>query len=204
MRCSVEHESLSITTLMFCERQKAKVLNIFPPDEPESEYVWSPVLFELPATASSSGSARPLIGQEEGLEDSCFCCLELVPVSGIKLGMWSWPHAELCSLLTSTSGESFQVLFSWLSPNEPLGEQLHFCQKGLAKDSKNEHQMEGVPSKGRSGRRCMAGGGVSSEQVELMENPGAAGSSGSVTSTVALLCHKAATSALLICQRGHW
>ena len=30
MKCSVEQESLSITTVMFCEREKAKVLRIIP------------------------------------------------------------------------------------------------------------------------------------------------------------------------------
>ena len=28
MKCSVEHENLAITTVMFCEREKAKVLRI--------------------------------------------------------------------------------------------------------------------------------------------------------------------------------
>ena len=74
-------------------------------DEPESEDAQSSVLFDLPATASSSGSAGPLVGLEEGLEDSCFCCLESVPVSGVILGIWSSPCVEQCSLPTSTSGE---------------------------------------------------------------------------------------------------
>ena len=39
--------------------------------------------------------------------------------------------------------------------------------------------------KGRSGRKGVAGGGVSVECVGLLERPGAHGSSGSVTSTVA-------------------
>ena len=43
---------------------------MFPLDEPESENVWSLVLFELPVTTSSSGWASSLMGLEEGLEDS--------------------------------------------------------------------------------------------------------------------------------------
>ena len=77
---------------------------MFSLDKSGSEDVWSLVLFTLPATASSSGSARPLMGLEEGLEDSCLCHLEPVLVSGVKSGIWSSPHVQLCSLSTSTSG----------------------------------------------------------------------------------------------------
>ena len=64
---------------------------MFPFDKPESEDVWSSVLFKLLATASSSGLVGPLMGLEEGLEDSCLCYLEPVPVSGVKLGVWLLP-----------------------------------------------------------------------------------------------------------------
>ena len=73
-------------------------------DEPESEDAWSLVLFELPVTVLSSDSAGPLVGLEEGLEDSCLCHLEPVLVSSVKLGIWSLPCVELCSLLASNSG----------------------------------------------------------------------------------------------------
>ena len=69
---------------------------MFPFDDPESEDVWFSVLFKLPATTSSLKSAGSLMGLEEGLEDSCLWCLELVPVSGVKLGVWSLPCVELC------------------------------------------------------------------------------------------------------------
>ena len=44
----------------------------------------------------------------------------------------------------------------------------HFCWEGLARDSKNGHPMEGVPSKGRSGRRGVVEGGVLGKQVGLL------------------------------------
>ena len=131
----------------------------FPLDKPKSEDVQSLVLFELPVTTSSSGLARPLMELQEGLEDSCLCHLEPVPFSGIKSGVWSLPHAELCSLLTSTSGESFWVFFSWWSLKEPLGGQPYFYWEGPARDSKNEYPMEGATSKGRCSRKGMAEGG---------------------------------------------
>ena len=56
---------------------------MFPLDNPESEDVWSPVLFGLPVTASSSGSVGFLMGLEEGLEDSCLYHPELVLISGV-------------------------------------------------------------------------------------------------------------------------
>ena len=92
------------------ERQSLEAMSrsesaMFPFDKPESEDVWSSVLFELPATASSSGSAGPLVGLEEGLDNPSLCHLGLDLVSGVKLGIWSLPSVELCSLLTSTSGE---------------------------------------------------------------------------------------------------
>ena len=85
---------------------------MFPFDKPESEDVWSSVLFELPVTASSSGTAGPLVGLEEGMEDSCPCCLKLVLVSGVKLGIWLSPCVELCSLPTSTSWEVMWVFLA--------------------------------------------------------------------------------------------
>ena len=74
------------------ERQSPEAVSksesaMFPLDEPESEDVWSLVLFELPAAASSSGLARALMGPEGGLEDSCLHCPELVLGSGINSGM---------------------------------------------------------------------------------------------------------------------
>ena len=53
------------------ERQSSEAVSksesaMFPLDEPESEYVWSPVLLELPVAALSSGSARGLMGLEGG------------------------------------------------------------------------------------------------------------------------------------------
>ena len=58
------------------ERQSPEAMSrsesaMFPFDKPESEDVWSSVLFALPVTASSSGSAGPLVGLKERLEDSC-------------------------------------------------------------------------------------------------------------------------------------
>ena len=162
---------------------------MFPLEKPESEDVLCLVLFELPATTLSSGSARALMKLEERLEDSCLCHPEPVLVSGIRSGMWSSPHVDLW------------VLFLWWPPKEP-----HFCWEGLARDSKNECPMEGVPSKGRSGRRGMVGGWFSGEWVGLLESPGAVSSSQSVTSAVAgvvSLCHSAATSASPIWWRGH-
>ena len=50
---------------------------MFPFDEAESEDAQSSVLFELPVTASSSRLAWHLVGLQEGLEDSCLCCLDL-------------------------------------------------------------------------------------------------------------------------------
>ena len=64
---------------------------MFPFDKPELEDVQSLVLFELPVATSSTELAGPLVGLEERLEDSCLCCLELVPVSGVKSGVWSSP-----------------------------------------------------------------------------------------------------------------
>ena len=58
-----------------------------PLDETEFEYVWSLVLFELPASILSSGLVRASMRLEGGLEDSCLHCPELGPVSGINLGM---------------------------------------------------------------------------------------------------------------------
>ena len=53
-----------------------------PLDDLESEDTWSLVLLELPATTSSSGSASPLVGLEEGLGGSHHGCL------GDSPGLW--------------------------------------------------------------------------------------------------------------------
>ena len=60
------------------ERQSQEVISrlesaTFPCDKLESKD--ASVLIELPATASSSGLAGPLVGLEEVLEDSCLCHL---------------------------------------------------------------------------------------------------------------------------------
>ena len=88
------------------ERQSLKAVSssestMFAFDKPEPEDVQSSVLFELPATALSSGLAGPLVG----LEDSCPCCLKLVLVSSVKSGIWSSACVELCLLPISTFGE---------------------------------------------------------------------------------------------------
>ena len=97
------------------ERQSPEAVSrsesaMFPLDDPKSEDVQSLVLFELPVTVSSSELARPLMGLEDGLEDSCLCHLESVPAPGVKPGILSLPCMELCSLPTSTTGEQTQVL----------------------------------------------------------------------------------------------
>ena len=99
------------------ERQSPEAVSrsesaMFPLDQPEPEDIQSSVLFELPVTASSLGSARPVMGLEEELEDSCLCKPEQVLVSGVKSGIWLSTHVELCSLPTSTSGEVRWVLLS--------------------------------------------------------------------------------------------
>ena len=76
------------------ERQSLEAVSrsesaMFPLDKPESEDLWSPVLFELPVTASSLGLAGPLMGLKEGLEDSCLCQLEPIPDFGVKLDQGS-------------------------------------------------------------------------------------------------------------------
>ena len=83
-----------------------------PLDDMESEDTWSLVVLELLATASSSGSASPLVGLVEGLGHSHCCFPESVLVSGVGLGIWSSPHVELCSLPTSTAGEVMRVLLT--------------------------------------------------------------------------------------------
>ena len=98
-----EQERQSLEAVLRSESTK------FPLDKPESEDAWSTVLFQLPATAKSSGLASPPMGVEEGLEDSCLCCPELVLVSGFKSGIWSSPHVELCSLPILTLLEVTQV-----------------------------------------------------------------------------------------------
>ena len=70
-----------------------------PSDEPESEGVQSSVLFGLPVTALSLGSAGPPVGLGEGPGD--FCLGHLGPVWSVRSGIWSLPCGELCSLPTS-------------------------------------------------------------------------------------------------------
>ena len=74
-------------------------------DNSESEEVWSPVPFELPARNPSSRSTVALVGLERGLAGSCPHCAKLGLASSTNLGVFSSPQAKLCSLLTSTSGE---------------------------------------------------------------------------------------------------
>ena len=84
----------------------------FPLNKPESEDAWSLVLLELSTTAPLSGSASPPMGLKEGLDDSHLCCLEPVLVSGVKSGVCSLHHVELCSFPASTLGEVTQVLLA--------------------------------------------------------------------------------------------
>ena len=81
------------------------------PLDPGSEDTWSLVFLWLPAATSLLGSAGPPVGLEEGLRDYYHCFSESVPVSGVGSGIWSMPCVELCSLLTSTSGEVTWDLF---------------------------------------------------------------------------------------------
>ena len=85
------------------ERQSSAAVSslesaMFPLDKPESEDVWSLVFLELPTTASSSGLARPLMRLEEGLEDFCLCCLELVLVTGVVRCMVIIPCGAVLTL----------------------------------------------------------------------------------------------------------
>ena len=83
---------------------------MFPLDGPGSDDVWSLVFFRLPATDSSSGLTGPLMGLEEGLEDSfVIVAWELDLDSGVKFSVWQSPCVELCSLPTSTSWEVMGV-----------------------------------------------------------------------------------------------
>ena len=85
----------------------------------------------------------PSMELDEGLEDSYLCCPELVLVSGVKAGIWSLPHVELCSLPTSTLGEVTQVLLLWGKSSEPLQEWSHFsCEEMVGRLGK------GCPTKG--------------------------------------------------------
>ena len=142
---------------------------IFPFDE--SEDASSSVLFELPVTTSSSALAGHLVRLEEGLGDSCLCCLEPVLVSGVKLGVWSSPCVELCSLLTSTSEEVMQVLLMWRQLGESLGEWSCFPFGGMARPAKG-HPNKGVPAKGMSGKEDTGGGVVASRGVRTPHGPG--------------------------------
>ena len=138
---------------------------MFPFDEPESEDSQSSVLFEIPLTASSSGLVGPLVGLEEGLEDSCLCHLEPVPISGVKSGIWSSSSVELCSLLTSTSGQLIQVLLMWRQLGESLGEWSCFPFGGMARPAKG-HPNKGVPARGMSGKEDTGGGTLLVEELE--------------------------------------
>ena len=79
-------------------------LTMFPLDKPGSEDVQSSVLFKLPVTASSSGSAGPLLGLEEGLEDSHLCHMEPVSVSGLN-----WAYG--CCPVWSCANSQPQILW---------------------------------------------------------------------------------------------
>ena len=90
---------MDISSVSEQERQSLEAVSrsepaTFPFDEPESEDVWSSVLFELPATASSSGSVGPLVGLQEGLEGSCLCCLSWFQFLVLN---WVYGHCPVCS-----------------------------------------------------------------------------------------------------------
>ena len=127
------------------EAMSRSELAMFPFDKPETEDVQSAVLFELPVTASSLGLAGSLVGLEEGLEDSCLCHLEPVPVCGVKLGVWSPPSEEVRWALLAQR---------WLG--ESLGEWSHFHFKGMARSAKGTHQ--GSTCQGMSGKEDTGGG----------------------------------------------
>ena len=153
---------------------------MFPFGEPESEDAQSSVLFELPMTTLSSGLAGHLVGLEKELEDSCLCCLELVPVSGVKSGVWSSPCVELCSLPTSTSEEVMQVLLMWRWSAESLGEWSHFPYGGMARPAKG-CPNKGVPAKRMSGQEDTGGGDIASGGVGTPDGPGTGKPQGSGT-----------------------
>ena len=77
----------SVSSVSEYERQSEEAVSrsesaMFPFGGPECEGVQSLVFFELLVTALSSGSAGPLMGLEEGLENS----LSLSP--GASSGFW--------------------------------------------------------------------------------------------------------------------
>ena len=161
------------------ERQSLEAVSrsestMLPLVEPESEDVWSLVLFELPVTASSSGSAGPLMGLEKGWRTLCLCSPEPVPVSGIKSGIWSLPHVKLCSLPASTLGEVMWVLLMWGWSSEPLGEWSHFSCEGMARRWEKGCSTKGVPDRGMSGREDTGRGEVPGGRVRSLEEPGTA------------------------------
>ena len=185
------------------ERQSPEAMSrwesaMFPFDGPKTEDIWSSVLSELPVTALLSGSAGPLVGLEEGLKDCCLCCLEPVLVSGVKSGVWSLPCVELCSLLTSTSGEVTQALLVW--------EWSHFPFGGMARYAKG-HPTNGVPARGMSGKedtgwRELANGGVRTPDGPGTGEPWGSGSGavgqGPDTMEMPSSCWAAVIAALLI------
>ena len=171
--CAVHMDMSSVSEQ---ERQSPEAVSrsesaMFPLDKPESENVWSSVLFELPVTASSSGSVGSLVGLEEGLEDSCLCHMEPVLVSDVKLGLWSLPCVKLCSLPISTSGEVMQVLSVWRQLGESLGEWSCFPFEGIAR-SANGHPSKGVPARRMSGKEDTGRGEVPGGEVVSPDWPG--------------------------------
>ena len=124
-------------------------------DELESSEAWSPVLHRLPAAVPSSGSMKALVGLEGGLVGSCPHCSKLGPASSTNLGMFSSCHAELCSILTSTSWELTWVLLPKRLLSESLWEQSHFFCEELAADSKKGHTMGECPQRGDLAREVL-------------------------------------------------
>ena len=129
-------------------------------NDSESEEVWSPVLFKLPATVLSTRSTLAVGGLERGLPGSCPHCSNLSPVSFTNLVVFSLPQAELCSLLSSIYGEPMWVLLSQWSPWKLLEEWSCLFGVGVSINPGNGHPTGGVPTKGMSGKRGITGGGV--------------------------------------------
>ena len=170
------------------ERQSLEVISrlesaMFPFDKPESEDVRSSVLLQVPVTDTSSGSTKCLVRLEEGLEDSCLCCLEPVPVSGVKSGIWSSPCVELCSVLISTSGEVMQLLLMWRWLGESLGEWSYFPFGGMARPGK-WHPNKEVPGLGMSDKEDTGGGDITGGRVRTPDGSGTSGPWGSGSGAV--------------------
>ena len=170
------------------ERQSLEAVSMmesamFPFEKPESEDVWSSVVFELPVTDSPSGSTRPLVGLDERLEDSCLCCLEPLPVSSVKLGIWSLPCVDLCSLLTSTSVEVTRVILVWKRSGESLGEWSHLPFGRMARSAKG-CPTKGVPARGMSGKEDTGGGEVAGGGIRTPDGPETGKPQDSVSGTV--------------------